>query len=69
MEIEPREAAVEAPVLKAEDFRELGGLYWTPASSPRPRVAVLAMHPRVDFGHHYSFPRLLDAGIGCFGAN
>ena len=24
---------------------------------------------RVDFGRHYSFPRLLAAGIGCLGAN
>ena len=59
---------VEPTSLKAADGRELRGLYWTPESTPRPRVAVVAMHPRVDFTHHYTFPRLVDAGIGCLGA-
>ena len=27
------------------------------------------MHPRVDFTRHYTFPRLVEAGIGCLGAN
>ncbi len=26
------------------------------------------MHPRVDFTRHYTFPRLLAAGVGCLGA-
>lgn len=65
----PRDAQVESLVLRTEDFRELHALYWTPAATPRPRIAVVCMHPRVDFTHHYSFPRLLDAGIGCLGAN
>jgi alpha-beta hydrolase superfamily lysophospholipase len=65
----PRNASVEAPVLKTQDFREIGGLYWTPEGTARPRRAVLLMHPRVDFGHHYSIPRLLDAGMGALGAN
>jgi alpha-beta hydrolase superfamily lysophospholipase len=64
----PRAARVESLRLCADDGRQLGGLYWTPEASPRPRVAVLCMHPRVDFGRHYSFPRLLEAGIGCLGA-
>ena len=61
-------ADVEPAVIKAADGRELRGLYWTPEATARPRVAVVAMHPRVDFTRHYTFPRLLDAGIGCLGA-
>jgi hypothetical protein len=64
----PRDAELESLILKADDFRELQGLYWTPSKDPKPRVAVLCMHPRADFRHHYSFPRLLDAGIACLGA-
>ncbi|MDD9914242.1 MAG: alpha/beta hydrolase [Rhodospirillaceae bacterium] len=36
---------------------------------PKPRVAVIAAHPRVDFSEHHTFPDLLDAGYGCLGAN
>src|SRR5690554_4769035 len=63
------EAEVEPLLLRAADFRELQGLYWTPRSTPRPKVAVVCMHPRVDFTRHYTFPRLLERGIGCLGAN
>lgn len=63
------EADVEPVLLKAPDFRDFTGLYWTPPGNRRPRVAVVCMHPRVDFTRHYSFPRLLAAGIGCLGAN
>src|SRR5690606_33044286 len=62
------EADVEPLLLKAPDFREFHGLYWTPRGNPRPEVAVVAMHPRVDFSRHYTFPRLLERGIGCLGA-
>lgn len=65
----PEKANVEPLLLRAADRRELTGLWWTPADAPPPRVAVIAMHPRVDFARHYSFPRLLAAGIGCLGAN
>jgi len=65
----PRHARVEAPVLKTSDFREISGLYWTPESDPHPQLAVLLMHPRVDFGHHYAIPRLVQAGLGVLGAN
>ncbi len=63
------EADVDPLILKAADFREFSGLYWTPKGNPKPRVAVVCMHPRVDFTRHYTFPRLLAAGIGCLGAN
>jgi hypothetical protein len=65
----PAAAALESLVLRAADARELRALYWTPAANPRPAVAVVAMHPRVDFTHHYTFPRLVAAGIACLGAN
>ncbi len=63
------DAQVEPLLLKAADFREFSGLYWTPSQQPRPAVAVVCMHPRVDFTRHYTFPCLLENGIGCFGAN
>lgn len=53
----------------AHDGTQVRGLYWTPRSNPRPRVAVLAAHPRVDFTQHYAFPALLRAGYGCLGGN
>jgi alpha-beta hydrolase superfamily lysophospholipase len=65
----PRDAGVEPAVLRAADGRELRALYWTPPGVARPRLAVIAMHPRVDFTRHYTFPRLVEAGIGCLGAN
>lgn len=58
---------VEPLLLRAADYRELSALYWEPAQ--KPRAAVVAMHPRVDFTRHYTFPALLEAGIGCLGAN
>jgi hypothetical protein len=64
----PPRAGVEPVAIKAADHRDVRGLYWTPEGAPRPRVAVVAMHPRVDFTRHYTFPRLLDAGIACLGA-
>jgi alpha-beta hydrolase superfamily lysophospholipase len=40
-----------------------------PKSNPRPKVAIVAAHPRVDFTQHYAFPALLRAGYACMGAN
>jgi hypothetical protein len=59
---------VEPTSSKTADGREVRGLYWTPEGAGRPRVAVVAMHPRVDFTRHYTFPRLVAAGVGCLGA-
>lgn len=64
----PAGAGLEARLLRTQDFRQLSALYWTPAGVPRPKTAVLAMHPKVDFSHHYSFPYLVEAGFGCLGA-
>ncbi len=63
------EARVEPLLLQTVDRRQIHGLYWSPEKEPTPRVAVVCMHPRVDFTRHYSFPRLLAAGIACLGAN
>jgi len=65
----PDDAKVEPLVLRAPDMRELTALYWTPDKHPAPRVAVVCIHPRVDFTRHYAFPRLLAAGFGCLGAS
>ena len=67
--VEPVSADVKPLLLTTVDHRQIQGLFWSPAGLPRPRIAVVAMHPRVDFSRHYSFPRLLEAGIGCLGAN
>ncbi len=53
----------------AHDGTQVRGLYWTPKNNPRPKVAVIAAHPRVDFSQHYAFPALLRAGYACMGAN
>lgn len=56
-------------IVYAHDGTQVRGLYWTPKKNPRPRVAVIAAHPRVDFSQHYAFPALLRAGYACMGAN
>src|SRR5512134_1982002 len=62
-------AQCEQTTVYAHDGTQVRGLYWTPKGNPRPRVAVMAAHPRVDFSQHYAFPALLRAGYGCLGAN
>ena len=66
---EPDGAEVSPVLLDTVDRRQIHGLFWTPSGAPVPRIAVVCMHPRVDFSRHYSFPRLLEAGIACLGAN
>lgn len=56
-------------LLNTHDKVQVRGLAWTPKSNPRPKVAVIAAHPRVDFSQHYAFPELLRAGYLCVGAN
>lgn len=65
----PEDAALEAVTLNAHDGAQVRGLYWTPKQNPRPKVAVMAAHPRVDFSQHYAFPEFLSAGYACLGAN
>lgn len=64
----PPEADLDVRDLRTEDFRTLRAHYWTPRGRT-PRAAVLVMHPRVDFTHHYCVPRLLAAGYAVLAAN
>lgn len=64
----PKDAHLESRVFRAEDFRQFRGLYWAPAANARPDVAVVIMHPRVDFTHHYAIPRLVEAGFSVLAA-
>ena len=66
---EPADARVESVCLRSGDGRQTLGLFWRRASHPRPRVAAVLMHPRVDFSRHYTIPRLLKQGIGVLTAN
>ena len=54
---------------KTTDVADIRGIYWTPKSNPKPKVAVIAAHQRGDFSQHHAFPRLLEAGYACMGAN
>ncbi|HEY5951395.1 MAG TPA: hypothetical protein VIV40_38140 [Kofleriaceae bacterium] len=65
----PGEAVVESLVLRAHDLRQLRAHYWTSKGHSPPRVGVVVMHPRVDFSHHYSIPRLIGAGFAVLAAN
>lgn len=56
-------------LLNTYDKVQVRGLAWVPKTNPRPKVAVIAAHPRVDFSQHYAFPALLRAGYLCVGAN
>lgn len=65
----PDDARVASLVLRTDDLRQIRGLYWTPASGAAPRVGIVVIHPRVDFTHHYTVPRLVAAGYGVLAAN
>ncbi|MGE0545905.1 MAG: hypothetical protein AB7O24_09655 [Kofleriaceae bacterium] len=65
----PANARVESLALRAHDFRQLRALYWTSERQPAPKTGVVVIHPRVDFTHHYTIPRLLAAGYGVLAAN
>jgi hypothetical protein len=64
----PQNARVESLVLRTDDFRQIRANYWTSEREPKPKVGVVLMHPRVDFSHHYSIPRLVEAGFGVLAA-
>jgi len=65
----PEHTRVESLVVTAHDRRQLRGLYWVSESVAKPKVGVVVMHPRVDFTHHYSVPRLVAAGFAVLAAN
>jgi pimeloyl-ACP methyl ester carboxylesterase len=45
------------------------GLYWTPATGPRPKTALIAAHYNVDFSEHYTAPYFAARGYGFLGWN
>jgi dienelactone hydrolase len=65
----PEHARVESLILRAHDQRQFRALYWTSARHPAPKLGIVVIHPRVDFAHHYSIPRLLDAGYAVLAAS
>jgi alpha/beta superfamily hydrolase len=65
----PDDARVTSLALRTDDHRQIRALYWVPAATAAPRVGVVVMHPRVDFTHHYTVPRLVAAGFGVLAAN
>lgn len=65
----PDDAEVESLVVRTDDFRQIRAHWWTSPKTPSAKVAVVAMHPRIDFSHHYAIPRLLAAGIPVLAAN
>lgn len=62
----PEGTRVEPVMLKSDDWRDITGLFYRPAAA-RHSVAVLVMHPKVDFTRHYCIPPFVDAGIACLG--
>ncbi|HEX8794565.1 MAG TPA: hypothetical protein VF765_26650, partial [Polyangiaceae bacterium] len=67
----PESAQCTSLALRTEDMRQARALWWTPSGggAPAPRTGVVVMHPRVDFTHHYTVPRLVAAGFGVLAAN
>jgi pimeloyl-ACP methyl ester carboxylesterase len=65
----PDDARVTSLALRTDDRRQIRALHWTPAANAAPRVGVVVIHPRVDFTHHYTVPRLVAAGFGVLAAN
>ncbi len=60
----PEGTVSESLVLRAHDMRQLRAIYWKKAASPPAKVGVVLIHPRIDFTHHYTIPRLVEAGFG-----
>lgn len=63
----PEGTQVEPVMLKSDDWRDITGLYYQPTAAQRQKVAVLVMHPKVDFTRHYCIPPFVGAGIACLG--
>jgi hypothetical protein len=65
----PAGASVEPVLVRSDDGREPTGLFYSPDPAIRQDVAVLVMHPKVDFSRHYCIPPLLGAGVACLALN
>jgi hypothetical protein len=65
----PEGAQCASLALHTDDMRQIRALWWTRSGATAPRTGVVVMHPRVDFTHHYTVPRLVAAGFGVLAAN
>ncbi len=65
----PAGTIAEAVRLKSADLRDSNGIYYAPAKKPKPKIGILAIHPRVDFSRHYIVPHCVEAGFSCLGLN
>jgi alpha-beta hydrolase superfamily lysophospholipase len=66
----PEHARQESVVLRTHDQRQVRALYWTSEhAASTPKIGVVVIHPRIDFHHHYSVPRLVEAGFAVLAAN
>ncbi|MCZ7601177.1 MAG: hypothetical protein M5U09_30325 [Gammaproteobacteria bacterium] len=50
------DAVGEPVMLTTSDRADVRGIWWTSRTNPKPRVAVIASHPRADFSFHHTFP-------------
>jgi hypothetical protein len=64
----PAGTVSESLILRAHDMRQFRAVYWTLSGRPSPKIGVVLIHPRIDFTHHYTIPRLLEAGYGVLAA-
>lgn len=64
----PEDARTTSLALRTDDMRQIRAVYWSP-QGVAPRTGVVLIHPRVDFTHHYTVPRLVAAGFGVLAAN
>jgi hypothetical protein len=60
--------SAESVQLLAEDGIKSKGVYYAPAGGGQ-RTAILLMHPRVDFAHHYTVPMWTAAGFPVLAQN
>jgi len=63
----PENSQVEPVHLRAVDMREVAGLFYSPCDAQAQNVAVIVMHPKVDFSRHYCIPAFLEAGFAVLG--
>ena len=63
----PENTQREPVYLRAQDMRETAGVFYTPDQTNAQNIAVLVMHPKVDFTRHYCIPGFLRAGIAVLG--
>lgn len=63
----PEGSQVEPVHLRAADMREAAGLFYSASDVRAQNIAVIVMHPKVDFSRHYCIPAFLGAGIAVLG--